>query len=238
VPRFRRTLSVFGRWVLGTVLVTWRYVWETVPLHRVERQGDERDCPPGVPSGIVDERVQLLPAGYGPLFHRHFSVRIAVAELDAGRLIDRLVRDFKHFVPSEVVDVRTDDGGPNGPRIGDELTVEMPGPWNGPVRIAHRDETSLHLVTLRGHLEVGQVRFRARREDDLLVFEIELWARASSRLVHLLYAHLRLAKEVQLNMWVRFCLAAVTTSGGRLVDGVHISTHRLDSIGAVAAGQA
>ncbi len=29
-------------------------------------------------------------------------------------------------------------------------------------------------------------------------------------------------------MWVRFCLAAVATSGGRLVDGVHISTRRLE----------
>src|SRR5689334_16603205 len=130
VPRFRRALSVLGRWVLGTALVTWRYVWETVPLHRVNRHGDERDCPPKVPLEVVDERVQLLPAGYGPLFHRHFSVRIAAADLDAGRLIDRLARDFKHFVPSEVVDVHADECGLHGPRIGDELTVEMPGPWN------------------------------------------------------------------------------------------------------------
>lgn len=238
VPRFRRILSVFARWVLGTALVTWRYLWETTPLHRADQRGDEHDYPPQVPDEAVDERVQLLPAGCGPMFHRQFHVRIAAADLEAHQLIDHVVRDFKHFVPTEVVDVHTDECGPDGPRVGDELMVEMPGPWNGPVRISHRDDTSLHLVTLRGHLEVGQVHFGAREQEDLLIFEIELWARASSRVVHLLYSHLRLAKEVQLNMWVRFCQTAVTTSGGRLVDGVHISTRRLDSIGAAAAGRA
>ncbi|CAM5389628.1 hypothetical protein SCANM63S_09092 [Streptomyces canarius] len=43
-----------------------------------------------------------------------------------------------------------------------------------------------------------------------------------SRLVHLLYSHLRLAKEIQLNMWVRFGLAAAAMSGGRPADGAHL----------------
>jgi hypothetical protein len=63
---------------------------------------------------------------------------------------------------------------------------------------------------------VGQLQFHARPDDRLLVFEIELWARTVDRLVHLLYTRLGLAKEVQLNMWVRFCLAVVLASGGRL----------------------
>ena len=220
----RRLAGLVGRWLGGTVVVTWRYLWETTPLHRTERRGDDGDRPPAVPRDVLDDHVQL--DGHGPLFHRRFRVHIAGAELPAPRLIDLVVRDFRRFVPSEVVDVHlfTDDD----PRVGDELLVEMPGPWNGPVRIAHREPTTVRLVTLRGHLEAGQVQFQAHAEGDLLVFEIELWARAATRLVHLLYSHLRLAKEVQLNMWVRFCLAAVTTSGGRLVRGVDITTRRLD----------
>ncbi|MEU0470090.1 MULTISPECIES: DUF1990 family protein [unclassified Amycolatopsis] len=218
MPSPRRVFAVAGRLFAGTALVTWRYVWSTTPLHRHEGPGGEEDRPPPLPPGVLDDRVQL--DGRGPLFHRRFRVRVAGAEMDPARLVGLVVGDFKHFVPGEVVDVH------NG-RSGDELVVEMPGPWNGPVRIAYRDPTTVRLVTLRGHLEAGQVQFRAHADGDLLVFEIELWARAASALVHLLYARLRFAKEVQLNMWVRFCLAAAATTGGRLVDGVHITTRRL-----------
>lgn len=228
MERPRRAVAVVARWLLGTALVTWRYLWETTPLHRSECRGDERDTPPPVPPEAVDDRAQLSADGYGPLFHRRFLVRIADATLSADRLADRVVRDFKHFVPTEVVDIRADTVAASGLDVGDELLVEMPGPWNGPVRVAHRDATSLHLITLRGHLEAGQVWFRAREDGDELVFEIELWARSASRLVHVLYSRLRLAKEVQFNMWVRFCLAAVKTSGGRLAGGIHIDTRRLD----------
>ncbi|GLY67940.1 DUF1990 domain-containing protein [Amycolatopsis taiwanensis] len=228
MSRPRRALAVVGRWLLGTGLVTWRYIWETTPLHRAECRGDEEDRPPQLRRDAIDDRVLLVSDGYGPMFHRRFRVCIAEADLDPRQLMDRVVRDFEHFVPSEVVAVHVGEAGTGGgPDVGDELLVEMPGPWNGPVRIANRDNASLTLVTLRGHLEAGQVCFRARDDGDLLVFEIELWARSSGRLTHLLYTHLRLSKEVQLNMWVRFCLAAVTTSGGRLVDGVHISTRWL-----------
>ncbi|MFJ2307146.1 DUF1990 domain-containing protein [Streptomyces sp. NPDC087787] len=232
-PACPRILAVLARWLLGTVLVTWRYLWETTPLHRGgDAPGDDSDRPPRLPLEAIDDRVQRAEDGWGLLCHRLFQVRIAAADLDAGRLIEGVCRDFKRFVPSEVVDIRTGELRAQGLDVADELLVEMPGPWNGPVRVVRRDVDCLRLATLRGHMEAGQVQFRARQDDDLLVFEIELWACAASRLVHLLYAHLRLAKEIQLNMWVRFCLSAVTASGGRLVDGVHIRTRWLDRPGA------
>lgn len=228
LSRSRRALAVITRWLWGTALVTWRYLWETTPLHRSESVGDEWDRPPQIPPDAIDDRVQLISDGCGPLFHRRFHVRIAAAEIDADQLIDRVIHDFKHFVPTEVVDIRADEVGTQGLEVGDEMLVEMPGPWNGPVKVVHREDTLLHLVTLRGHLEAGQVQFRAYQDGAILVFEIELWARCSSRLVHFLYSRLRFAKEVQLNMWVRFCMAAVATSRGRLVDGVHVSTRRIE----------
>lgn len=222
-----RTLGVTARWLLGTGLVSWRYMWETTPLHRREGPGDATDRPPALPPEQVDEQVLQSHQGHGALFHRSFRVRVEGARLGAEQLIDHVARDFKHFVPSEVVDVRTGHLGHTGLQPGDELVVEMPGPWNGPVRVVERDRDCLRLATLRRHLEAGQVVFRAYPEAGLLVFEIELWARASGRLVDLLYSRLRFAKEVQLNMWVRFCLAAAATAGGRPVDGVHISTRRI-----------
>ncbi|AIA06593.1 DUF1990 domain-containing protein [Streptomyces noursei] len=235
-PPSARALTVLARWFLGTVLITWRYLWDTTPLHRGgERQGDASDRPPHLPPEAVDDRVQLAEDGCGPMFHRLFRVRIASAEIDACQLIERVCHDFENFVPSEVVGIRIGELREQGLDVADELLVEMPGPWNGPVRVVHRAPGCLHLVTLRGHMEAGQVQFRARDEDDLLTFEIELWACPASRLVHLLYSRLRLAKEIQLNMWVRFCLSAAAISGGRPVDGVHISTRRLQSPGRTLA---
>ncbi|MES9524940.1 DUF1990 domain-containing protein [Streptomyces capoamus] len=227
-----RILTVLARWLLGTGLVTWRYLWETTPLYRGgECRGDETDLPPQLPPEAVDSQVQLAQDGWGPLFHRLFRVNIADADIDPARLVAWVCSDFGRFVPSEVVDIHTGELRDHGLDVGDELLVEMPGPWNGPVRVVHRDAGRLHLVTLRGHMEAGQVQFRAREDGGLLVFEIELWACPAGRLVHLLYSHLRLAKEIQLNMWVRFCLSAVATSGGRLADGVHIRTRWLESPG-------
>jgi hypothetical protein len=246
MPRRRlpALVGVLARWMLGTVLVSWRYLWETTPLHRLEREADADERAPELPEEWIDSGVQLAQDGCGAMFHRRFRVRVAGARLDAEQLMALVAGDFKHFVPSEVVDVRTvtsgsaaagaisSDGLPQpGLVAGDEMVVEMPGPWNGPVRVVHREPTRLRLVTLQGHLEAGQVQFQAFAEDELLVFEIELWARAASRLVDLLYSRLRLAKEVQLNMWVRFCLAAAATAGGRPADGVHIRTHRMTAYG-------
>lgn len=228
-PRCPRLLTVLARWLIGTGLVTWRYLWETTPLHRGgECRGDETDLPPELPPEAVDARVQLARDGCGRLFHRRFRVRIADADVGPETLIQWICRDFKHFVPSEVVDVHTGELRDRGLDVADELLVEMPGPWNGPVKVVHRDVDRLRLVTLRGHLEAGQVQFRAREDGGLLVFDIELWARPATRLVHLLYSHLRLAKEIQLNMWVRFCLSATAMAGGRPADGVHISTRWLE----------
>ncbi len=236
-PYCPRAVTVLARWLLGTALVTWRYLWETTPLYRGgECRGDSTDLPPQLPREAVDDRVQLAQDGCGPLFHRLFRVRIADAEVDPGRLIEWVCCDFKRFVPSEVVDIRIGELRDQGLDVPDEFVVEMPGPWNGPVKVVHRDAERLHLVTLRGHMEAGQVQFRAREDDGLLVFEIELWACPGTRLVHLLYSHLRVAKEIQLNMWVRFCLAAASQSGGRPVGGVHISTRWLPSPGTDPVG--
>ncbi|MBO0875947.1 MAG: hypothetical protein J2P19_21405 [Pseudonocardia sp.] len=61
----------------------------------------------------------------------------------------------------------------------------------------------------------------------LLRFQIEACARPGDRLVNLLPNMLWFASEVQLNMWVRFCLAAVRLSSGRPRDGVTIRTRVL-----------
>ena len=82
---------------------------------------------------------------------------------------------------------------------------DMPGPWDGPVRVAAAGPTGFSFVTLDGHLEAGRIDFRTRRDPDhpeMLRFDIESWARPGDRLSHVLYNTLRVAKEVQFNMVV------------------------------------
>lgn len=210
------------RWLFGTVLVTWRYMWMTTPLRRSESPGwSDEDLPPKIPDGLLDERLQLAATGVGPVFHRRFRVRVGGSGFSAQDLLAWVVEDFARFVPREVVGIHDSPDG--ALRVGDEFVVKMPGPWDGPVRVVHLDDHCLRLATLEGHLEAGQVQFRTEEQGDVLGFEVEAWARPATRLVHLLYARMRLAKEIQLNMWVRFCLAAARACG-RPLGGVEIST--------------
>lgn len=216
-------LVLLARWLLGTLLVSWRYLWTTTPLHREEAAGgDETDLPPRIPDELLDDAVQLAASGVGPMFHRRFWVNIADSQQAPDELLSAVIGSFHRFVPREVVGVRREGAGPL--RLGEELVVEMPGPWDGPVRVVQVDDGCLRLATLHGHLEAGQVRFRAIERSEVLVFEVEAWARCATPLVHLLYVRMRLAKEIQFNMWVRFCLSAVKVSRGRLLDGVHVAT--------------
>ena len=86
----------------------------------------------------------------------------------------------------------------------------------------------MRLATLTGHLEAGEIEFRARPRGSRLRFEIEAWARPSTRIIYLLYSRLQLAKEIQLNMWVRFCQSAADLTGGRARGGVTIRTRVLE----------
>jgi hypothetical protein len=120
------------------------------------------------------------------------------------------------------------DGGRDRLSVGAEFVVRMPGPWDGPVRVVQAGPRSFRLATLAGHLEAGQIEFRVAPDGDgRLMFEIESWARSSSRLVNLLYHRLRMAKEVQAHMWISFLERVVRLSGGRMTGGIELHTERI-----------
>ena len=86
--------------------------------------------------------------------------------------------------------------------VGDELAVRLPGPWDGPVRVVEVTETSFRLATLRGHMEAGEIGFRADTNDrGWTAFEIESWARSGDGMFYWLYERFPLARELQLHMW-------------------------------------
>jgi hypothetical protein len=225
--RWARLGTVLG-WPLGIAEVSWRYMWRTTPLHRSEEEGGAADL-----AGLADERVQPgdrrqpAAAGVGRLLHRCYSADIANTQMTPEHLIERVAPRLNQASPEMAVFRKTRGAGA-GLQEGDEMVVRMPGPWDGPVRVGHRDATSFRLDTLEGHLEAGQIEFRASRHGDLLRFEIESWARPGDRLSNLMYNKLRLAKEIQLNMWTHFCIRAATLADGRLRGGVTIRTHWVD----------
>ena len=99
-------------------------------------------------------------------------------------------------------------------RVGDEYVVRMPGPWDGPVRVA---EVSPHGTSCSSPSTATSRRarssFRAEGGDGSIQFEIESWARGGDRLSNLLYDHLRMSKEIQLHMWTSFLERVIRLSG-------------------------
>jgi hypothetical protein len=223
VSRTARLRTVLG-WPVGIAAVSWRYMWRTIPLHRSEEAGTRADLPGSeyATSGFAD-RVQSLDAGVGPLLHRSYGVRIAGTSMTPSALIDLVSTRLNQATP-EMALFRKTRGAQGTMRQGDEFVVRMPGPWDGPVRVVRRDEASFRLATLDGHLEAGEIEFRAAPDGEALRFEIESWARAGDRLSALLYNKLRLAKEIQLNMWSHFCVRAAGLAGGRPQGGITIRT--------------
>src|SRR5205085_7424868 len=98
---------------------------------------------------------------------------------------------------------------------------------------------SFRLATLHGHLEAGQIEFRAEPAGDGdILFSIESWARSGDRLSRLMYQGLHMAKEVQLHMWTSFLERAVKLAGGRLEGGIDVETHAVAEDPAPSLGDA
>ena len=217
------------RWPLGVAATTWAYTWRTTPLHRREEEGTwEDDGPPPLPPELDDEEVQHVGEGAGPLLHRRYHGRIRDGSMTAAPLMDRLGADPNEVAPGTMAKFHKTKGPEGRMALGDEWLVQMPGPWDGPVRIVEVTPTSFRFATLEGHLEAGQIEWHAADEDGDVVFGVESWARSGDKLSHLMHNYLRMAKEVQLHMWTTVIEEAADLVGGRLVRGIEIETRRVE----------
>jgi hypothetical protein len=217
-------------WPAGIGLTSWDYMWRTTVMHRREtvEAAIADHLPPAYPDGVDDTEVQGPEDGFGPLFHRRYRTSIRESVLTASALMAQLKTDLNQAAPKKFARFQRVLGDHPRLRLGDEYVVRMPGPWDGPVRVIAEDERSFRLATLAGHLEAGQIEFRARSEDEMIAFEIESWARSGDRLSNLLYHKVRMAKEVQLHMWASFLEGTIGLSGGAMSGGIHIDTQRVE----------
>jgi hypothetical protein len=235
-PSFSRRWLTALSWPVGVTLTSWNYMWRTTVMHRSEHTEGEAasHLPPPLPAGIDDAEVQGAEDGYGPLFHRRYATLIRQSPLTPEGLMDRLKHDVNAAAPTAFARFQRVLGEGEALGTGDEYVVRMPGPWDGPVRVIAEDERSFRLATLDGHLEAGQIEFRTGAEEHedrppMLRFEIESWARSSGRMSDLLYQHARMAKEIQLHMWVSFLEGVTDLSEGRMTHGISIDTRRVES---------
>jgi uncharacterized protein DUF1990 len=228
-PPLARRLATAARWPVGIGLTSWSYMWRTTPMHRREEAGAlADDAPPPLPDGVSREEVQPASDGAGPLFHRRYAALVREPRLSPEELIAHVAGDLNKVTPTEFAVFQKVEGPDEGMHVGDEYVVRMAAPWDGPVRVVRRTPRSFRFATLAGHLEAGQIEFRAEERPDGLRFEIESWARSGDRMVNVLYDRLRMAKEIQLHMWTSFLERVARESGGRPAGGIDIHTRRVE----------
>ena len=187
-----------------------------------------QDHPPALPGDVALDEVQRPEDGAGPLVHRLYRTRVHGAQMSPERLMELIQENLDVVAPSEFASFQKLGGGGGRMAVGDEYVVRMPGPWDGPVRVVALSPTSFRLVTLDGHLEAGQIEFRASPVHRALDFAIESWARSGDRLSDLLYTHLRMSKEVQLHMWTSVLERVAEITRGEMAGGIVVTTRRVD----------
>ena len=228
IPLSRR-LATAATWPVGVALTSWRYIWRITPIYRVEWDGNiPDDLPRELPDDVSHEDVQDIAQGTGPLLRRRYSGKIQATDWDAERVMAAIKENPNRVVPRSIARFQKSAGERRTLALGDEFVVRMPGPWDGPIRVVEVTPRSFRVATLAGHLEAGQIEWRAFCQDGVLHFQVESWARAGDWLSAVMHDRLRMAKEVQLHMWSSVVEQVAGLTAGQLVHGVEIDTRRVD----------
>ena len=228
-PSLPHRLRTTARWPLGIAITAWAYMWRTTPIYRRNVDGSwPADGPPAIDANVTRTDFQRPEDGAGPLFRRRYRASMAHTAISAKTLMSELKADPNRVAPGAMAHFHKLVGEEDSLSVGDEFLVRMPGPWDGPVRVVDVTETSFRFATLDGHLEAGQIEWRAHGEGDTLVFEIESWARGGDQLSYVLHDRLKMAKEVQLHMWTSVLERVARRSGGRLDGGIDVQTRRVE----------
>ena len=211
-----------GLWLLRR----WGY-----PVRAVERDVARLPDAPAVPVPEPPGRaaVQAEGDGVGPRFHRRYEVDVEGATKTPEALVTCIGADIQAYVPDEIAVFRKSVGEEGRLAVGDEFDIEIRSPWDGPVRVAEATPTAFTLATLEGHMEAGQIRFRAADHPSrpgALRFSIESWARSRDGAVDFVYDELGLAKKAQQAMWTFFCERVAEDCGGRRMGEVRVLTER------------
>lgn len=213
-----------------------QHLWRRTRVDEVTRTVDAFSeavpDPAGIDGTATSSEVQAAIDGNGPLVMRTYQVRIVGASLPPDELMARLIARPGELNDDRIAGFVVDDQPATDLTPGDDLVVELPGPWNAPVRVSGVDADTLLLQTLDGHMEAGQIRFdvtdhaETTGEHDF-TFRIRSWARGGDPAFTILHLRLRVAKELQTAMWVAMCEGAVRVAGGERDGAIGVVTEIL-----------
>lgn len=217
-------------WPVGVLLTGYAYMWRTTPMTRHEIDGTwEEDRPPELTTDVDQTEVQRAEDGNGDYLRRRYRAVIAEPRLRAAQVMEEVQADPNVVVPNTLARFSKTVGEKGRMEVGDEFLIRMPGPWDGPVRVCEVTPTSFRFLTLDGHIEAGQIAWRARDEEGgRLAFEIESWSRPGDLLSQVMHHQLKMAKEVQLHMWISVLERVIRRYGGRRDGPVDMLTRRVD----------
>ncbi len=212
-----------GRWFIRR----WSFPKRKHEIH--VREVSAKPPPVSEALNIQEEPLRLTREGTGPLFYRRYRADIAHPTLSTEELMQHIQQDVNAFCAPELARFEKTVGVPAGLHVGDEYYISITGPWNGHVRTVDVTPTSFCFVTLREHMERGEITFNLQPHPqlpDALRFEIRSWARSQDDLVSFTYEKLGVAKFAQESLWAYFCNAVVKASGGELIGEIDIKTEK------------
>jgi uncharacterized protein DUF1990 len=188
------------------------------------------DLPSPLPSNLADGELQDVAEGVGPLLHRCYVARVRGGELTAAELIGAFAGRPNCASPQQLADFDKVKGEQGALNVGDEFTIRIPGPWDGPVRVVEVGSTGFGFVTLDGHLEAGRIRFSAADlATGCLELRIEAWARGGDHVSNVLFDRIGINKEIQLHTWTSVLARLIELAQGRRDGPIYATTKRVDA---------
>ena len=174
--------------------------------------------------GLLTTRGLQLPSkGYGRLIHRRYSIEFECNQPHHDVLAE-ISHDLNLFCNEAMASFEKLTGASDCMAVGDEYVIRISGPWNGPVRVIDKDETSFSLATRDDHLEAGFIEFKLTGQPEKgCRLTIQSWATAGGPLVWLTYSAFRVTKLAQTAMWTEFCTKVADRFGDGSKSNVHIS---------------
>lgn len=208
-----------------------RHAWRNRHVERSSSDVDElSESPPPTSS---HPRGQRREDGVGPIVMRTYEIDIFDPRLDATQLIELFRADPNRINSNLVAGFVRDDQPARALQRGDDLVVELPGPWNGPVHVDRANADQVILATLDGHMEAGHIRFDTHQISGNAEvasgysFRIRSWARAGDVAFAAVHLGVPIGRELQTAMWTAMCDLAVEAAGGRRSGKIRVSTEML-----------
>ncbi len=163
---------------------------------------------------------QPIGDGVGDLLVRRYEIGIAGASVEPVELLDRFRQDPDDFAPIEYAEFTS------GPLCdGLRFTIDLAGPWRGPVEVVLDEPDRIRLATLEDHMEAGWIEFSVIG-GNRPILRIESTARAGSRGFWLLHDVLPLAWWVQTDMWSHVLESMAASVGVDPLPRVQVTTWR------------